>query len=115
MAARTGTLPPPTWLPPDPFPDRGAILRSAPFFPSRFWPVDLLIDVLLLLAAVVLLDRIAPLVRERLGRMLKSRADQPITELASDLGFASASHFSNRFRQALGATPGQYRQAFAAH
>ena len=33
-----------------------------------------------------------------------------ITALAC--GFASASHFSNRFRQALGATPRQYRAAF---
>jgi AraC-like DNA-binding protein len=27
------------------------------------------------------------------SRTLKTRADQPITELASDLGFSSASHF----------------------
>lgn len=33
-------------------------------------------------------------------------------EVALACGFASASHFSNRFRQALGATPGQYRAAF---
>jgi AraC family transcriptional regulator, ethanolamine operon transcriptional activator len=31
-------------------------------------------------------------------RMLKSRADQPITELASDLGFASASHFTRHYK-----------------
>jgi AraC family transcriptional regulator len=37
----------------------------------------------------------------------------PLGEVALACGFASASHFSNRFRQALGATPGQYRQAFA--
>lgn len=34
-------------------------------------------------------------------------------EIAMDCGFASASHFSNRFRQAVGATPGAYRMAFA--
>lgn len=33
-------------------------------------------------------------------------------EVALACGFASASHFSHRFRQALGATPGQYRAAF---
>jgi AraC family transcriptional regulator len=27
-------------------------------------------------------------------------------------GFSSASHFTRRFRQAMGATPGEYRQAF---
>lgn len=32
--------------------------------------------------------------------------------IALDCGFASASHFSNRFRQAVGATPGAYRLAF---
>ncbi len=37
----------------------------------------------------------------------------PLGEVALACGFASASHFSNRFRQALGATPGQYRQSFA--
>ncbi|WP_156350909.1 helix-turn-helix domain-containing protein, partial [Pseudomonas sp. EGD-AK9] len=36
----------------------------------------------------------------------------PLGEVALACGFASASHFSNRFRQALGATPGQYRAAF---
>ncbi|WP_313459793.1 AraC family transcriptional regulator [Pseudomonas sp.] len=35
----------------------------------------------------------------------------PLGEVALMCGFASASHFSNRFRQALGATPGQYRAA----
>ncbi|MBV4529934.1 AraC family transcriptional regulator [Pseudomonas sp. SWRI107] len=34
-------------------------------------------------------------------------------QVALACGFASASHFSNRFRQALGATPGEYRAAFA--
>ena len=34
-------------------------------------------------------------------------------EIALSCGFASASHFSNRFRQSFGATPGLYRQALA--
>jgi len=38
----------------------------------------------------------------------------PLGEIALLCGFASASHFSNRFRQALGATPGEYRLAFKA-
>jgi AraC family transcriptional regulator len=45
-------------------------------------------------------------------RLLRS-SPLPLGEVALACGFASASHFSNRFRQALGATPGQYRQAFA--
>ncbi|MEW5665300.1 AraC family transcriptional regulator [Pseudomonas putida] len=36
----------------------------------------------------------------------------PLGEIALLCGFASASHFSNRFRQTLGATPGEYRKAF---
>lgn len=35
----------------------------------------------------------------------------PLGEIALLCGFASASHFSNRFRQAVGATPGEYRSA----
>ncbi|AEJ14962.1 MULTISPECIES: helix-turn-helix transcriptional regulator [Pseudomonas] len=35
----------------------------------------------------------------------------PLGEIALLCGFASASHFSNRFRQAVGATPGEYRTA----
>lgn len=35
----------------------------------------------------------------------------PLGEIALSCGFASASHFSNRFRQAVGATPGEYRTA----
>lgn len=38
----------------------------------------------------------------------------PLGQIALMCGFASASHFSNRFRQALGATPGDYRAAFAS-
>ncbi len=39
--------------------------------------------------------------------------DLPLGQVALACGFASASHFSNRFRQALGASPGAYRLAFA--
>ena len=37
----------------------------------------------------------------------------PLGDVAMACGFASASHFTNRFRQALGATPGEYRRAFS--
>ncbi|MDH0746214.1 AraC family transcriptional regulator [Pseudomonas sp. GD03842] len=37
---------------------------------------------------------------------------QPFGDIALACGFASASHFSNTFRQAMGATPGAYRLAF---
>ncbi|MDR9750039.1 AraC family transcriptional regulator [Pseudomonas sp. SZMC_28357] len=36
----------------------------------------------------------------------------PLGEIALACGFASASHFTNRFRQVLGGTPGEYRLAF---
>ncbi len=48
---------------------------------------------------------------ERARTLLRASAE-PLGEIALACGFASASHFTNRFRQALGATPGQYRQAF---
>lgn len=36
----------------------------------------------------------------------------PLGEIALACGFSSASHFANRFRAALGGTPGEYRAAF---
>lgn len=38
--------------------------------------------------------------------------DLPLSDIALCCGFASASHFANRFREAFGATPTQYRAAF---
>ncbi len=49
------------------------------------------------------LDRARQMLR---GTML------PLGEIALACGFASASHFTNRFKQVLGGTPGEYRQAF---
>ncbi|MNP20508.1 Right origin-binding protein [compost metagenome] len=46
------------------------------------------------------------------ARKLLRFGELPLGEVALQCGFASASHFSNRFRQALGATPGAYRAAF---
>ncbi len=37
-----------------------------------------------------------------------------VGEIALMCGFSSASHFNQRFRQAMGAAPGDYRQAFRA-
>jgi AraC family transcriptional regulator len=37
-----------------------------------------------------------------------------VGEIALTCGFSSASHFNQRFRQAMGAAPGDYRQAFRA-
>lgn len=48
---------------------------------------------------------------ERARELLRT-SQLPFGEIALACGFASASHFSNRFRQAVGATPGQYRSAF---
>ena len=36
----------------------------------------------------------------------------PLGEIALTCGFASASHFTHRFRQVLSGSPGEYRQAF---
>lgn len=46
------------------------------------------------------------------ARELLRATSQPLGEIALACGFASASHFTNRFRQVLGGTPGEYRQAF---
>src|SRR5690606_4959003 len=50
------------------------------------------------------------------GRLVRARdlllhGRLPLGEIALACGFASASHFSNRFRQALGAAPGLLRAA----
>jgi AraC family transcriptional regulator len=46
------------------------------------------------------------------ARYLLRTTSQPLGEIALACGFASASHFTNRLRQAIGSTPGEYRQAF---
>jgi len=53
--------------------------------------------------------------RLRQAQQLLRHSQLPLGEVALACGFASASHFSNRFRQAMGATPGQYRQAFGGY
>jgi AraC family transcriptional regulator len=52
--------------------------------------------------------------RLRHGQQLLQRSALPLAEVAMACGFASASHFNNRFRQAFSTTPGQYRQAFSS-
>jgi len=47
------------------------------------------------------------------AKALLRQGHLPFGEIALACGFASASHFSTRFRQAFGATPGQYRQSCA--
>ncbi|MDB6142556.1 MAG: adaA [Pseudomonas sp.] len=46
------------------------------------------------------------------ARHLLRTSLNPFGDIAMACGFASASHFNNRFRQAMGATPGEYRLAF---
>lgn len=53
--------------------------------------------------------------RLAMARHLLRFDELPLGEVALRCGFASASHFSNRFRQALRATPGEYRQAMRRH
>ena len=49
--------------------------------------------------------------RLRHGQQLLQHSHLPLSEVALACGFANASHFNNRFRQAFSATPGQYRAA----
>lgn len=49
----------------------------------------------------------------RAGELLR-QGRLALSEVALACGFSSASHFANRFRAALGATPGEYRAAFGA-
>lgn len=53
------------------------------------------------------------LLARRLHRacLLLRLGNAPLGDVALACGFASASHFSNRFRQVLTATPGEYRHA----
>ncbi|MCF5599043.1 helix-turn-helix domain-containing protein, partial [Pseudomonas syringae] len=44
-------------------------------------------------------------------RRLLRRTSTPLGETALACVFAGAGNFSNRFRQAVGATPGEYRLA----
>lgn len=46
------------------------------------------------------------------ARSLLRHSHLPLGEVGLACGFASASHFSNRFRQVNGASPGEYRLAF---
>jgi AraC family transcriptional regulator len=46
------------------------------------------------------------------ARNLLRRTRMPFGDIALECGFASASHFSNRFKQATGATAGAYRLVF---
>lgn len=46
------------------------------------------------------------------ARQLLRTTRMALGAIAIECGFASASHFNNRFRQAMGATPGEYRLAF---
>ena len=54
------------------------------------------------------------LLARRLSRAqdLLRTTSMPLGEIALACGFASASHFTHRFRQVLGGAPGEYRQAF---
>ena len=51
--------------------------------------------------------------RLRRARELLRSSTRTFGDIALDCGFGSASHFSNRFRQAVGATPGAYRLAMS--
>ena len=45
------------------------------------------------------------------ARSLLRATDLPLAQIAAQCGYADASHFSHRFRDALGSSPNMYRQA----
>ncbi len=55
------------------------------------------------------------ILRARLQRALRLLGDPRLAlhDVAASAGFASASHFNNRFRSAFGITPGAWRAARA--
>jgi AraC family transcriptional regulator len=50
---------------------------------------------------------------ERARTLLRTTA-MPLSQVAADCGYANASHFSHRFREALGVAPVMYRQVVRA-
>ena len=42
-------------------------------------------------------------------------AGQPLAEVAAEMGFSSQSHLTQRFKQIIGVTPGQYARQLDAH
>jgi len=48
------------------------------------------------------------------ARMLLKTTDQPLQQIADACGYADLSHFSHRFRAALGAAPSRYRSIVLA-
>lgn len=48
------------------------------------------------------------------ARQQLRQSDQPITELAHDLGFSSSQHFATAFRRAVGLTPTAFRRRYAS-
>jgi len=45
------------------------------------------------------------------ARELLIRTSLSLSEIASAVGFADQSHFTRRFREVVGASPGQFRRA----
>jgi AraC family transcriptional regulator len=48
------------------------------------------------------------------ARVLLKRSDQPLQQIADACGYADLSHFSHRFRDAVGAAPSRYRSIVTA-
>jgi AraC family transcriptional regulator len=46
--------------------------------------------------------------------MLLRTTTLPLAQVAARCGYANASHFSHRFREAVGVAPNLYRQALGA-
>ncbi|ARR56049.1 AraC family transcriptional regulator [Rhizorhabdus wittichii DC-6] len=46
------------------------------------------------------------------AKKLLRQTDQPLTEIALDLGFSSSAHFSSRFKQLVGMPPSAWRATF---
>ena len=50
-------------------------------------------------------------IREHIAHLQAKLGDmtEPLASIASQCGFSSQAHFGNRFREAFGLTPGQWR------
>jgi len=45
------------------------------------------------------------------AKELLSKTDQPLADIALEVGFSSQAHFTNRFREYVELTPRQYRRS----
>ncbi len=60
-------------------------------------------------------QRLVQRVRSAVASTHLIETDAPLAEIGYLCGYADQAHFTRRFRQVVGLTPGQYRESFSAH